>query len=100
VSAPVTCPANPDIDSKTTHAPAADRRTASANSPPAINHPATGPDVGAVVLNLFFTHSRIKQHLDDERAMRIETRHIRVRDHSGKCARITHLSVMDRWPGR
>jgi hypothetical protein len=57
----------PDIDSKTTHAPAADPRTASANSPPAINHPATGPDVGAVVLNLFFTHSRIKQHLNDER---------------------------------
>jgi hypothetical protein len=39
----------------------------------AIDRPAIGPDVGGVVLNLFYKHSRVKQYLKDGRAMRIET---------------------------
>jgi hypothetical protein len=39
----------------------------------AIDRPAIGPDVGGVVLNVFYRNSRIKQYLKDGRAMRIET---------------------------
>jgi hypothetical protein len=39
----------------------------------AIDRPAARPDTGGVVLNLFYKHSPIKQHLKDGRAMRIET---------------------------
>jgi hypothetical protein len=39
----------------------------------AIDRPAVGPDIGGVVLNVFYKHSRIKQYLKDGRAMRIET---------------------------
>ena len=51
---------------------------ASAATPPgtfrtAIDRPAIGPDAGGVVVNVFYKHSRVKQYLKADRAMRIET---------------------------
>jgi hypothetical protein len=59
----------------------------------AIDRPAVGPDTGSVVLNLFYTHSRIKQYLKDGRAMRIETVINAPRD-LGCNARLTNLEAL------
>lgn len=39
----------------------------------AVYRPVIGPDVGVVVLNIFYKHLRVRQYLKEGRAMRIET---------------------------
>jgi hypothetical protein len=56
----------------------------------AVDRPVIGPDVGGVVLNVFYKHSRIKQYLKEGRAMRIETVDCAPRD-LGCNARLPNL---------